>query len=544
MSKQIVYISDTVKTFQEKVNIISRDVGWRGDLTTTQDSDVIGAINEHDAELGTITSGAMGTTASTVSGAINELDSRLDSINDTLISSAKLHMRDASATNTIRGNLDVGNGIDVTGNITVTGTVDGRDISADGILLNTLDNELGTVSAAAMGTTASTVSGAILELETEIDTLNTKVEPSRTLDTTSTTLAAAINELHTEIDLLDSGATDQIAQIGDLASLDTTAKNTLVAAINELDDRIDTDADFRNKVSATDAGGDGSFAYNQSTGVFTYTGPSASETRAHFSGGTEIGISSGTINHSNVTRTNTTTTASPAYGATFTAIDTLTTNARGHVTGARTKTVTLPAAYSHPTHPGDDASIDTGALTGATVISDLDLNITTDTLGHVTDANATVATRTLTLANLGYTGASNANNYTHPNHSGDVTSSGDGATTIANDAVTYAKMQNISGTNRVLGRDTAGAGNVEEITPANLRAMINVANGANAYSHPNHSGDVTSSGDGATTIANNAVTQDKMADDAVGSAELKSVVSLVIYNSAGTAVKTLYGAGS
>ena len=544
MSKQIVYISDTVKTFQEKVNIISRDVGWRGDLTTTQDSDVIGAINEHDAELGTITSGAMGTTASTVSGAINELDSRLDSINDTLISSAKLHMRDASATNTIRGNLDVGNGIDVTGNITVTGTVDGRDISADGTLLNTLDNELGTISAAAMGTTARTVRGAILELETEIDTLNTKVEPSRTLDTTSTTIAAAINELHTEIDLLDSGATDQIAQIGDLASLDTTAKNTLVAAINELDDRIDTDADFRNKVSATDAGGDGSFAYNQSTGVFTYTGPSASETRAHFSGGTEIGISSGTINHSNVTRTNTTTTASPAYGATFTAIDTLTTNARGHVTGARTKTITLPAAYSHPTHPGDDASIDTGALTGATVISDLDLNITTDTLGHVTDANATVATRTLTLANLGYTGASNANNYTHPNHSGDVTSSGDGATTIANDAVTYAKMQNISGTNRVLGRDTAGAGNVEEITPANLRAMINVANGANAYSHPNHTGDVTSSGDGATTIANNAVTNAKIADDAVGADELKGVQSLIIKDSTGGVLKTLYGAGS
>jgi hypothetical protein len=69
-----------------------------------------------------------------------------------------------------------------------------------------------------------------------------------------------------------------------------------------------------------------------------------------------------TINHADITRTNTTTTASPAYGASFTAIDTLTTNARGHVTGANTKTVTLPAAYSHPTHPGDSASIDTGAL--------------------------------------------------------------------------------------------------------------------------------------------------------------------------------------
>lgn len=58
-------------------------------------------------------------------------------------------------------------------------------------------------------------------------------------------------------------------------------------------------------------------------------------------------------------------------------------------------------AYVHPTHPGDDINIDTGALTGATVISDLDFNITTDTNGHVTDANATVNTRTLTHANLG-----------------------------------------------------------------------------------------------------------------------------------------------
>lgn len=57
--------------------------------------------------------------------------------------------------------------------------------------------------------------------------------------------------------------------------------------------------------------------------------------------------------------------------------------------------------YSHPTHPGDDINLDTGALTGATVISDLDFNVTTDTLGHVTDANATYATRTLTAGDIG-----------------------------------------------------------------------------------------------------------------------------------------------
>lgn len=48
---------------------------------------------------------------------------------------------------------------------------------------------------------------------------------------------------------------------------------------------------------------------------------------------------------------------------------------------------------------------------------------------------------------------------------GDITVSASGATwTIDNDAVTYAKIQNVSATDRLLGRSTAGAGDIEEIT--------------------------------------------------------------------------------
>ena len=61
---------------------------------------------------------------------------------------------------------------------------------------------------------------------------------------------------------------------------------------------------IRGYVSATDAGGDGSFAYNSSTGVFTYTGPSAAETRAHFSAGEGIDISSGEISAEDATASN------------------------------------------------------------------------------------------------------------------------------------------------------------------------------------------------------------------------------------------------
>ena len=54
------------------------------------------------------------------------------------------------------------------------------------------------------------------------------------------------------------------------------------------------------------------------------------------------------------------------------------------------------------------------------------------------------------------------------------------ASTPADDSITYAKIQNVSATDRVLGRDSSGAGDVEEITPANLRTMINVEDGATA----------------------------------------------------------------
>jgi len=57
-----------------------------------------------------------------------------------------------------------------------------------------------------------------------------------------------------------------------------------------------TNARTRGAISVTDSGGDGSLAYNSSTGVITYTGPSASEVRAHLSvaSGSGITYNSGT----------------------------------------------------------------------------------------------------------------------------------------------------------------------------------------------------------------------------------------------------------
>ena len=65
-----------------------------------------------------------------------------------------------------------------------------------------------------------------------------------------------------------------------------------------------TDANARQSISVTDNGGDGSLAYNNSTGVITYNGPSASEVRAHLSAGTGITYSGGQISIGQAVATN------------------------------------------------------------------------------------------------------------------------------------------------------------------------------------------------------------------------------------------------
>lgn len=82
---------------------------------------------------------------------------------------------------------------------------------------------------------------------------------------------------------------------------------------------------------------------------------------------------------------------------------------------------------------------------------------------------------------------------------GDITVSSSGTVwTIDNDTVDNAKAANMA-TQTIKGRTTAGTGDPEDLTAAQVRAILNVADGANNYVHPNHSGDVDSLGDGVQT---------------------------------------------
>jgi ubiquinone biosynthesis protein UbiJ len=88
----------------------------------------------------------------------------------------------------------------------------------------------------------------------------------------------------------------------------------------------------------------------------------------------------------------------------------------------------------------------TGTLTSTAFAGALTGNVTGNLTGNVTGNVSGNAGTVTTNANL----------------TGDVTSVGN-ATTIATNAVTYSKIQNISASNVVLGRVTAGAGTIEEI---------------------------------------------------------------------------------
>lgn len=103
--------------------------------------------------------------------------------------------------------------------------------------------------------------------------------------------------------------------------------------------------------------------------------------------------------------------------------------------------------------------------------------------------------------------APSANAYVHPNHSGEVTSVADGATTIANSAVTLAKMANMA-TASLIYRKSAGDGVPEVNTLSTLKTDLALT-GTN-------SGDVTLAGTpDYITISGQTITRAKLdiADD-------------------------------
>ena len=95
-----------------------------------------------------------------------------------------------------------------------------------------------------------------------------------------------------------------------------------------------------------------------------------------------------TIDHENISRTDTTSTDAPAYGGTFEAVTGVTTNAQGHVTAIDVSTVTIPASDN------TDINVNTTNLKARLAELTGDVTITGDTIIIPGDLQVTGTTTT------------------------------------------------------------------------------------------------------------------------------------------------------
>ena len=229
--------------------------------------------------------------------------------------------------------------------------------------------------------------------------------------------------------------------VGNLGGLDIAGESDISNILTTMYSLIDSDTDFRNKISVTDAGGDGSLAYNSTTGVITYTGPSASEVRAKIS-----------------------------------------------VTDA-----------------GGDGSLSYNSGTGV----------------------------------ITYTGPSAAEIRAHFSASGDLAYN---ASTGVFSFTEEAQISDASIRSLFSATDNGGDGSFS----------YNSTTGAFSYTGPSASevrahfsaGTAITLSSGQISVTSGSITETQLGNDAVSRAKLKDEVGLVIYNSSGTALKTMYGAGS
>ena len=272
--------TDNFTQLVDNMNNQSLDVGATGKLTTTVDSDIVGAINELDSNMGAKTS--LTTTDKTnIVNAINEIDSDLGQLST--IASDIRDSNFAISINKLNTNVNQ-----------LLGNLSGLD-SAGG----DSDTRRGGFDVAEQVTVVS----ALNALSQDIGKLDSDVNREARMTTTATTLRGAINELDSDI-----GARPH-------TSLNTTAKN-LVSAINENLASLNALKVFRN--FATDSG---SISVTVDSANDTLTLLSGDALKVLGTGGNTIQIDHDVTGASSVNNS----------GNTF--IQDLTIDGNGHVTG-------------------------------------------------------------------------------------------------------------------------------------------------------------------------------------------------------------------
>ena len=219
--------TDNFSQFVNNTNTISKNLGATGRLTTTIDSDLVGAINELDSDIGARPHTTLTTTAKTITGALNELNAGGGSLSGlTPDSSGKL-----------------GGFNSTTERSTTTNAL--NTLSAD---IRTLDSDIGSSRAkTTLTTTSKNIVGSINELDAELgdsalDSGLTGMTIRRAINALDSNHDSATTQLRTDIansfryqtisgdtgsDTVDS-ASGSLAIVGDTSLSTTVSGNRIV----------------------------------------------------------------------------------------------------------------------------------------------------------------------------------------------------------------------------------------------------------------------------------------------------------------------------
>ena len=163
----------------------------------------------------------------------------------------------------------------------------------------------------------------------------------------------------TFIDLTpDAATTGAVTVTADLSATGTPSSTTYLRGDNTWA-TLDANDNYQNWTVGADTGGTKNIGSQETLTISGDTGISTTIEA------TVSATDTLTIGHADVTRTNTTSTDTPGHAGTFTAIDSVTSNARGHVTGINTKTVTMPSNLN------DEYTLGVGAGAANTSVIDL-----------------------------------------------------------------------------------------------------------------------------------------------------------------------------